>query len=175
MDSIGRYLRRTREARAMSVEEVSRATRIPVASIDKIEADHFDDLPGEVFVRGFLKAYARAVSLSVDEVLARYTASRRVAWVTPMPISAPALYSRGSTGKRFGVAIAFVVLLILFTLALSIVLRPRGHDMPPELSRVVPAGAAGAAEPAEPSQRAVVAIVSGSPERPASWLHQVDA
>jgi hypothetical protein len=32
------------------------------------------------------------------------------------------------------VAIAFVLLLILFTLALSIVLRPRGDDMPQELS-----------------------------------------
>jgi cytoskeletal protein RodZ len=142
MDSIGRYLKRTREARAMSVEEVSRATRIPVTSIDKIEADHFDDLPGEVFVRGFLKAYARAVALSVDEVLARYTASRRVAWVTPLPIAAP---TRRSTGKRFGVAIAFVVLLILFTLALSIVLRPRGHDMPPELSQGFQGDRAGAA------------------------------
>jgi cytoskeletal protein RodZ len=131
MDSIGRYLKRTREGRAMSVEEISRATRIPVASIERIEADHFDDLPGEVFVRGFLKAYARAVSLPVEEVLARYTASRRVAWVTPLPISTPV---RNSQGKRFGVAIAFVLLLILFTLALSIVLRPRGHDMPPELS-----------------------------------------
>jgi cytoskeletal protein RodZ len=131
MDSIGRYLRRTREARAMSVEEVSRATRIPVPSIERIEADHFDDLPGEVFARGFLKAYARALSLSVDDVLARYTASRRVAWVTPLPISAPA---RRSQGKRFGVAIAFVLLLILFTLALSIVLKPRTRALPPELS-----------------------------------------
>jgi cytoskeletal protein RodZ len=135
MDSIGRYLKRTREARAMSVEEVSRATRIPVASIERIEADHFDDLPGEVFVRGFLKAYARAVSLPMDEVLARYTASRRVALVTPLPIAAPA---RRSQGRRFGVAIAFVLLLILFTLALSIVLRPRGHDVPPELSERAP-------------------------------------
>ncbi len=117
----------------MSVEEISRATRIPVASIERIEGDHFDDLPGEVFVRGFLRAYARALSLSVDDVLARYTASRRVALVTPLPISAPA---RRTQGKRFGVAIAFVLLLILFTLALSIVLRPRGQNMPPELSRV---------------------------------------
>src|SRR6187200_2008939 len=131
MDSIGRYLKRTREGKAMSVEELARATRIPVTSIERIEADHFDDLPGEVFVRGFLKAYARAVSLSVDEVLARYTASRRVAWVTPLPISAPA---RPARGRRFGVAIAFVLLLILFTLALSIVLKPRGDDMPQELS-----------------------------------------
>jgi cytoskeletal protein RodZ len=133
MDSIGRYLKRTREERAMSMEEISRATRIPIASIECIEADHFDDLPGEVFARGFLKAYARAVALPVEEVLARYTASRRVAWVTPLPIASPV---RRSPSKRFGVAIAFVLLLILFTLALSIVLRPRGHDMPPELSAV---------------------------------------
>jgi len=116
----------------MSVEEISRATRIPVTSIERIEADHFDDLPGEVFVRGFLRAYARAVSLPVEEVLARYTASRRIAVVTPLPIASPV---RGSQGKRFGVAFAFVLLLILFTLALSIVMRPRGHDVPPELSQ----------------------------------------
>jgi len=132
MDTVGRYLKRTREARAMSLEEVSRATRIPVASIERIEGDHFDDLPGEVFVRGFLKAYARALLLAPEELLARYTASRRVAYVTPLPIAAP---EKRTQGKRFGVAIAFVLLLILFTLALSFVLRPRGHDLPPELSQ----------------------------------------
>ncbi len=133
MDSIGRYLRHARETRAMSVEEISRATRIPVSSIERIEADHFDDLPGEVFVRGFLRAYARAVSIPVEEVLARYTASRRVAVVTPLPLASP---MRGSQSRRFGVAFAFVLLLILFTLALSIVMRPRRHDMPTELSWV---------------------------------------
>lgn len=133
MESIGRYLRHARETRAMSVEEVSRATRIPVSAIERIEADHFDDLPGEVFVRGFLRAYARAVSIPVEEVLARYTASRRVAVVTPLPLTSP---MRGTQTRRFGVAFAFVLLLILFTLALSIVMRPRGHDMPPELSEL---------------------------------------
>lgn len=133
MESIGRYLRHARESRAMSVEEISRATRIPVSAIERIEADHFDDLPGEVFVRGFLRAYARAVSIPVEEVLARYTASRRVAVVTPLPLASP---MRGTQSRRFGVAFAFVLLLILFTLALSIVMRPRGHDMPPELSSV---------------------------------------
>lgn len=115
------------------MEEISRATRIPVSAIERIEADHFDDLPGEVFVRGFLRAYARAVSIPVEEVLARYTASRRVAVVTPLPLASP---MRGTQSRRFGVAFAFVLLLILFTLALSIVMRPRGHDMPPELSSV---------------------------------------
>jgi len=131
MESIGQYLRRHREEREMSVEEVSRATRIPVGNLERLENDHFDDLPGEVFVRGFLKAYARAVSIPVDDVLARYTTSRRVAWVTPLPMTSPI---QKTQGRRFGVAIAFVVLLILFTVALSIVLKPRGRDVPSELS-----------------------------------------
>jgi hypothetical protein len=44
--------------------------------------------------------------------------------------------ARKESRGRFGVAIAFVLLLILFTLAISIVLKPRGHDVPPELSSV---------------------------------------
>jgi cytoskeletal protein RodZ len=104
-----------------------------MASVERIETDRFDELPGEVFVRGFLKSYARALGVPADDVLSRYTASRRVAWVTPLPISAP---SKPARGRRLGVAVAFVLLLILFTLALSIVLKPRGDDMPQELSRV---------------------------------------
>lgn len=139
MESIGKYLRSAREGRAMSLEEVSRATRIPVLNLERIENDHFDDLPGEVFVRGFLKSYARAVSVPVEDVLARYTSSRRVAFVTPLPMTSPIQQTQG---KRFGVAIAFVVLLILFTLALSIMLKPRGHDVPSELSARVVGGSA---------------------------------
>jgi cytoskeletal protein RodZ len=136
MESIGKYLRMRREARAMSVEEIARATRIPVASIERLENDHFDDLPGEVFVRGFLRAYARAVGLPVEDVLAMYTASRRVAYVTPIPVMSPI---QKASKKRFGVAIAFFVLLVLFTLALSIVLKPRGRDVPQEISQYNPA------------------------------------
>lgn len=118
----------------MSAEEISRATRVPMSSVERIEADRFDELPGEVFVRGFLKSYARAVGLSADDVLARYTASRRVAWVTPLPLSSANPTVKPARSKRYGVALAFVLLLILFTLALSIVLKPRGDDMPQELS-----------------------------------------
>lgn len=131
METVGQYLRRHREEKRMSVEEISRATRVPTPSIERIESDRFDELPGEVFVRGFLTSYARAVGLLPEDILARYTASRRVAWVTPLPLASPAKPARG---RRFGFAIAFVLLLILFTLALSIVMRPRGDDMPQELS-----------------------------------------
>jgi cytoskeletal protein RodZ len=139
-ETLGSYLRQHREGRTMSVPELSRVTRIPMASLEAIEADRFDELPGEVFVRGFLKAYAQAVGLLPDEVLVRYTSSRRVAYVTPLPMQTPLQAAREGQGRRFGVAIAFVLLLILLSLALSIVLKPRGHDMPPELSRGGPRG-----------------------------------
>ncbi len=131
MASLGQYLREKREERRMSIAELARATRVPVASVERIESDQFDELPAEVFVRGFLKSYARAVGVSADDVLARYTSSRRVAWVTPLPLPSA---QKPARGRRVGVAVAFVLLLILFTLALSIVLKPRGRDMPQELS-----------------------------------------
>lgn len=143
-ESIGRQLKRQRELKHMGITELSRATRIPLASLEAIERDQFDSLPGEVFARGFLKSYARVVGLVPDEVVARYTTSRRAVYVTPLPIPVASQVHavREGGGKRFGVAIAFVLLLILFTLALSIVLKPRGHDMPAELSLLEAATAA---------------------------------
>jgi len=133
-ETIGQQLRRQRERRNVSSGELSRVTRIPLASLDAIEGDRFDELPGEVFVRGFLRAYAQAVGLLPAEILARYTSSRRIAFVTPLPMQTPLQAVRGGEGRRFGVAIAFVLLLILLSLAVSIVLKPRGHDMPSVLS-----------------------------------------
>jgi cytoskeletal protein RodZ len=134
IETVGTTLRRQREKKRMGIAEVSRVTRIPVGTLEAIEQDHFDDLPGEVFVKGFLKSYSQTLGLVPDEIVARYTASRRVAVVTPMPVASPVTAAREGHGRRFGVAIALVLLLILFTLAISIVLKPRGRDMPPELS-----------------------------------------
>lgn len=137
-ESIGHFLKKARESRRMSLAEVSRVTRIPVNALESLESDHFDDLPGEVFVKGFLKSYAQAVRIGPEDVVARYTSSRRHAYVTPLPVSSPiagGVAGQEGRGRRFGVAIAFVLLLILFTLAISIVLKPRGHDMPAELSQ----------------------------------------
>lgn len=133
-ETVGALLKRHREGRLMSLAEVSRVTRIPMHTLEAIERDRFDDLPGEVFVRGFLKSYARVVGVVPQDAVARYASSRRVHMVTPLPVASPVQATSEGQGRRFGVAIAFVLLLILFTLALSIVLKPRGRDMPPELS-----------------------------------------
>ena len=89
MESVGQYLRRQRESKRMSVEEVARSTRVPMPSVERIEADQFDELPGEVFVRGFLKSYARAVGLAADArealrgLLEVLPSTPRPAWTDP--------------------------------------------------------------------------------------------
>ncbi|MGZ3418587.1 MAG: helix-turn-helix domain-containing protein [Polyangiales bacterium] len=128
---IGGRLRHERELRGMSIEEIGRATRIPLISLERLEADRFDDLPGEVFVRGFLRAYAKAIGVDADEILALYGSARRVPYVAPVPVN-PSGAPRER--RRVGIAIAFVLLLVLCTMALSFVLRPRGRDLPSEVS-----------------------------------------
>lgn len=144
MESLGQYLRQERQLRQISLEEISLTTRIPRMTLEQMERGEFESLPGEVFARGFLKSYAKSVGIPVEEVLSRYRTRGRQATDrrstagsqgdgddSPAPITAVTAPERGG---RFGVAIALVVLLILFTLALSIVLRPREGDTPIELS-----------------------------------------
>jgi len=134
MDSLGTYLRYERELRQISLEEISQMTRIPLRTLQHIEDDELDRLPGDVFVRGFLKSYARCVGLDTEHVLDRLErgdVAPEPSEASPAPITA---ITPPESGRRFGIAIALVILLILFTLALSIVMRPRQRDTPIELS-----------------------------------------
>ena len=134
MEPIGTFLRREREDRGLSLDEIADVTRIPSQSLALLEEGRFESLPGDPFVRGFLRAYARALGVKTDDVLARYSIEVRLRDVLPLP---PRMLDGGDArGRRFGLAIALVILLILFTLALSIVLRPRHRDAPVELSGV---------------------------------------
>ncbi len=130
--SIGATLKERREQRAMSVAEVARLTRISASAILQLEADRFDDLPGDVYVRGFLRGYASALGLSGDAVVSRYVLARRQRTSAPMVMSSGR--SVDASQGRFGVAIASVLLLLLFTLAMSIVFKPRRQDLPGEMS-----------------------------------------
>lgn len=133
MDSIGAYLRRERELRHISLEELGQMTRVPLKMLQRIEEDRFDELPGEVFARGFLRSYARALGLPCSEVLARFGQGRTVNASVPAPMLASV--QGPERGRRFGIAIALVILGILFTLALSIVFNARQRNTPLELSQ----------------------------------------
>ena len=66
------WLRVGRDARGMTLDEVARVTRIQQRALERLEAARFDELPADVFVRGFIRNYARCVGLPIDEALRRY-------------------------------------------------------------------------------------------------------
>jgi Helix-turn-helix domain len=68
----GSRLKQQRESRSLSIVDVARTTKIPEHQIQKLELGRFDDLPADVFVRGFLRSYCRAVGLDVDDTLRAY-------------------------------------------------------------------------------------------------------
>ncbi len=72
MESFGEYLKRERELRNIDLEEVSIITKIKRSFLEALERDEFDKLPGETFVKGFIKAYASCIGLSGDEAILRY-------------------------------------------------------------------------------------------------------
>ena len=132
-ESIGSTLRRERQLRRISIEEIAQTTRIPLRLLRLLEDDRLDELPGDVFARGYIRSVARTLGVDAAPLVKKLdetTADREAE--QPAPIATVHAPERG---RRFGIAIALVVLLILFTLALSIVLRPRYRDVPVELSR----------------------------------------
>lgn len=72
MAGIGAELRRARTERKRSVEDVARATKINAEMIRAIENEAFARLPGGLFTRGFLRAYAREVGLDAEDIVERY-------------------------------------------------------------------------------------------------------
>lgn len=68
----GRWLARERELRALSRDEVARATKLPVAVVDALESGEEARMPPRAYVVGYLRAYAGAVGLDADEVVLRY-------------------------------------------------------------------------------------------------------
>ncbi|ODP37398.1 helix-turn-helix domain-containing protein [Sphingomonas turrisvirgatae] len=81
--SVGEVLSRARERCAMSIEDVAATTRVPVRYLAAIEAERFDLIPGLVYIKGFVKAFARAVGLcerwAADAIKAALADRRAVA------------------------------------------------------------------------------------------------
>src|SRR5262245_17466780 len=70
---LGSYLRTAREARSLSIDDVAAATKIKPALLSDLENNDLSRWPQpRVYRHGYLTAYARAVRLAPEEVLARF-------------------------------------------------------------------------------------------------------
>src|SRR5208337_1972142 len=72
MPAFGENLRREREMRGVSLEEISSATKISLRFFEAIEREDFSKLPGGIFSRSFVRSYARYLGLDEDRVMAEF-------------------------------------------------------------------------------------------------------
>ncbi len=72
MGEFGDRLRRERELRGITLQEISESTKISKKSLEALENEEFEELPGGVFNRGFVRSYAKYVGLNPDEAIADY-------------------------------------------------------------------------------------------------------
>jgi cytoskeleton protein RodZ len=73
MGAFGDRLRREREMRGITLDEITESTKISRRHLDALEGEHFDQLPGGVFNKGFVRAYARFLGIDEDQAVADYS------------------------------------------------------------------------------------------------------
>ena len=83
-DGLGEFLRRERELRHISLDDVAERTKIGRRYLEAIEEERYDRLPGETFVRGFIRSYAQSIGLDPEDTLLIYNHSRMVHDVAPL-------------------------------------------------------------------------------------------
>jgi cytoskeletal protein RodZ len=126
IEDFGTYLRREREARGLSLGDVAQRTRIKERWLQLIEEAQLDQLPAEVFVRGFVRAYARSVGgdeATAARLLEQGLAERRGAALAEAAerTAGPAARSR----RRLLLALLLVALAAAAAAAIGVGLRRR--------------------------------------------------
>ena len=76
MESIGQTLREARHTKMASLEDASRATKIKVDILEKLESDEFDQLAAPMYTKGFLRMYAVYLGLDGQTVVDSYLHSQ---------------------------------------------------------------------------------------------------
>jgi cytoskeletal protein RodZ len=139
--NFGNLLREARERRSISLAEVAKKTKVSKSSLQMLEAGRLEDLPPEIFVRGFIRSYARTVGLReteplglFDQMLDERRRAEQAMLTTPMvqtidgqaPANAPA--EDESPRRGLGLAVFVIIVLLIATITLSLFLRQPPHS-----------------------------------------------
>ena len=84
MNGIGQTLKEAREKKGLTLDDLQQTTKIQKRYLIAIEAENFDALPGDFYVRAFIQQYAKVVDLDGDELLAQLEEKTGVKTETPV-------------------------------------------------------------------------------------------
>lgn len=171
MEAFGAYLKREREMRGIGLREVAQTTKIGLPLLEALENERFDALGGEVFVRGFLRNYAKYLGLDAEDIVLRYDEYRQK--------TAPAEETgRGEVpafaADRKNLLFGAGALLALIVVAVFVLLASPGEKpvaQPQAQTAAATVLPAPAPEPvSRPAEPVAVAAVEPEPAKPAPKL-----
>jgi cytoskeletal protein RodZ len=134
-EHFGSCLRRAREERALTIGDVSASTKVPRSAIEMLESGALAGLPAHVFVRGFIRSYAKAVGINdtrplglFDRAVNAKTEAAIAASSAPVvdPVLAggvPEEHDDGNRRRGLGLAVFVIIFVLIATITLSLLLR----------------------------------------------------
>ena len=142
--SLGEQLRLAREARGMGLREICDQTRISVHYLEAIEANDYKRLPGGVFNRSFIKAYAKCVGYDEREAIEGYTRYLREHGENADEVNTTPMHSKVYTDTPatrspvLTVVLAILILAILTAAALAALhwFQKRAELTPPASEKI---------------------------------------
>jgi len=150
MASIGQELKKEREARGLSLKKIADSTRISLTYLEAIESDRLDIFPGEFFVKGVVRGYAKAVGLDEKELIERYRRAGLLSAGGPDSARGRGSNLRITKRQKLSLAVLAAIVLVIVTFAAYFLTRARKHAGLPETQEAilkVPAASPSITEP----------------------------
>jgi cytoskeleton protein RodZ len=116
--NLGRFLKRERENKGLTIDHLAKVTRLRTNYIEALENEAWDSLPDQVFIKGFLKTYTRALGLDYAQVLKQFEASVPAHDGLPKPLVPPK-----KVNKKIYI---FLIALIIFILLIFAIIQLKG-------------------------------------------------
>ncbi len=167
--TFGRFLSAERLRKGIRIEAVAAETNIGISTLLLLEQESHEKLPDEVYVKGFLRAYAGAIGADGDEVLRRYGHSR-AGFDTALKNEAGSRGGMGGFWSRLFVPLFLIAVVIILT----VVLMPGAPEKPAADGGTQPAAAAAvdadkeAQSPSAPSPAAASKETAAAPDEAAT-------
>ncbi len=167
MNTLGQELKREREARGISLQDIARITKINLTYLTALEEDRLDILPGSFFIKGTIRAYAKCIGLDENQAINLYLQAGQ----QPSPVARTPKKKRTTdiTPARWK-KLLLIVLLPLLVAAVLVLTKPWDQAATPRPKPVAASGQA--APPPLADQSAIAAILrpQPQPEREAKGL-----
>lgn len=157
--STGRLLAEARVARNLTLAEVAQQLKLSATQIEALEADAYDRLPGPVFVRGFVRNYARLLELDAAALVGKVELPH-----VPSPASAAIPLSRNipfpGQGRSNWVLYALALALVIAAVVLFEVFFSAPSDVVLSAVTPQPVAAPVVVQPALPTEAVAVAVLA---------------